>query len=724
MRRWPKNQVALLGALLATGTWQARAAAQTPPTKAPPAPPTAAGAAGAPGATPATPPGATGTTPLPTAPARPVAPPAAPPPAPPPAAPATPPRPTAPVVAPALPPAQPSGGQGDLARRAKVRGQPFAAEPEESPELAELRRFEELMFREPALRVPGGEYKVDSLPPELQWIKALRPIDMPVRLDFRLVGYLKWFRNDPRGRAILRQWYARSGRLRTQIENALARHGLPREVAAIPMIESGFSPKATSRVGAGGVWQFMPDSGKMYGLRLDAWVDERRDWERATEAALLYFSDLYARLGSTELAMAAYNGGHVRVVESVRRYNTNDFWQLCRYEAGLPWESCNYVPKALAAAIALRNPEAFGLGDVQLEPPLRFDRARVGGSVPLSRVAVMVGTSVERIKDLNPELKQARTPPGGYELRVPVGAGKLLSQAAPQLEKEYTDYATITVRLGEDLQAISRARGVGVAMLRQINGLAETALARPGMKLMVPKAKGTDIDEEDDDDEELPAALGDEVLLVAVPERPNAPRDRERVFYRVVAGDTPRDIAVGLGVKLEDLCEWNDLDLRARMQPGMVLQAYLGKGADRSGAVLLDPKRLRVATITAPEFMELVAQQRGRRRIMYTARGGETLAKLGRRYGLTAGDLGRINRLGNNVVLQRGQEIIVYEPVSAEARAKGRARVAQADRRLRKFSRGGKRGGDRHSAGSSRGGRDRDRDRGKAKGGSGSRRRR
>ena len=614
------------------------------------------------------------------------------------------------VALPASAPAQPSGGTGDLSRRAKVRGQPFGGEPEESPELAELRRFEELMFREPPTRVPGGEYRLDALPPELQWLKSLRPIDLPVRWDARLVSYLKWFRNDPRGRGILRQWYARSGRLRGLIENALARHGLPREVAAIPMIESGFSPKATSRVGAGGVWQFMPDSGRMYGLRLDAWVDERRDWERATEAALLYFSDLYARLGSTELAMAAYNGGHVRVVESVRRYNTNDFWQLCRYESGLPWESCNYVPKALAAAIALRNPEAFGLGDVQLEAPLRFERARVGGSVPLSRLAHLVGVSLERLKDLNPELRQARTPPGGYEMRVPVGTGRLLAQAAPHLEKEYSELATVTVRLGEDLQAISRARGVGVAMLRQINGLADTALARPGMKLMVPKAKGTALEDasDDDDEDELPPTLGDEMLLVAVPERPSAPRDRERVFYRVVAGDTPRDIAVGLGVRLDELCEWNDLDLRARLQPGMVVQAYLGKGADRSGVVLLDPKRLRVATITAPEFMELVAQQRGRRRIVYTARGGETLARLGRRYGLTAGDLGRINRIGNGAVLQRGQQIVVYEPVSSEARAKGRARVAQADKRLRKFSRGGKRGGDRHSLGS-RGGRERER---------------
>src|SRR6185369_5012926 len=146
----------------------------------------------------------------------------------------------------------------------------------------------------------------------------------------------------------------------------------------------------------------------------------------------------------------------------------------------------------------------------------------------------------------------------------------------------------------------------------------DDAQLRAGMKLLVPRARAAALvapapaparsqDPELPDPETSP----DDLVLVAVPERANLPKGLDRVFYRVVVGDTPREIASGLKVAAEDLCEWNDLDLHATLQTGMILQAFVPKTLDRSGVVLLDGSHLRVASVTSPEFNELAAQQRG-----------------------------------------------------------------------------------------------------------------
>ncbi|MEO7095651.1 MAG: lytic transglycosylase domain-containing protein, partial [Polyangiales bacterium] len=195
----------------------------------------------------------------------------------------------------------------------------------------------------------------------LAWLSGLKMPDLPVRWDTRVVKYLEFFKDDPRGRRIMTVWYKRSGRYRALITSMLRARSMPEDLAWLAMAESGFDPVIKSPAGATGLWQFMPDAGKIYGLSIDRWADGRNSPARATEAALNYLSDLKKRFGSWELAMAAYNMGYGGALATVKKFNSNDYWELSRFENGLPWETTLYVPKIIAVAIVARNPAVFGL---------------------------------------------------------------------------------------------------------------------------------------------------------------------------------------------------------------------------------------------------------------------------------------------------------------------------------------------------------------------------
>ena len=151
-------------------------------------------------------------------------------------------------------------------------------------------------------------------------------------------------------------------------------------------------------------------------------------------------------------------------------------------------------------------------------------------------------------------------------------------------------------------------------------------------------------------------------MLVAVPDRSFSYEGRERVFYRARDGDSLDEIADAFGVRTDELCEWNNVDPSAKLHPRMVLQLFVRKDFDPAGVVLLDPAKVRVVTLGSEEFLELETARRGKKRLYYTAKSGDTLAKLGRRYGLTPGDLARINRFSYNTELHEGDRVVVYSP--------------------------------------------------------------
>lgn len=608
----------------------------------------------------------------------------------------------APATAAPAPVAAPGQEESAQERRA-VRGSPLdAAAMAESPELREMRRFEEHTFPRGGTAGPLDVEKdgtEGALPPELEgrwngsgdvpaalrtpessrapartvvqpessWLRSLKLPELPVRWDPRVVRYLDFFKGDPKGRAIMAGWLRRLGRFRAVFEAALDREGLPRDLVYLSMIESGFEPGAVSRVGAGGLWQFMPGAARAYGLEVSYWVDRRRDPERAAEAAARYLKDLYVRFGSWPLAFAAYNAGYGAILNSIARYNTNDFWELCRHEAGLPWETSLYVPKLLAAAIVGHNLEAFGFASVAPDPPFAYDLVDVPPATQLTTIARAAGCSVEAIGSLNPELIRARTPPdrGPLRVRVPPGTGATFAQELNKASAGPERTERVVLRFGETLDDLAKARGISTRELRRLNGLKDSGELRGGTTVLVPTRPGASVAKAAVEPAAIDAqspAPPDDLVMVAVPERTFSYEGRERVFYRTRDADTIEEVAEVFQVGADEVAEWNNIDPTAKLQPKMVLQVFVSKQFDRSQVALLDSSKVRVVTLGSEEFHALEAARRGKTRLTYTARPGDTLARIARRYGLAPGDLARINRLSYNAELADGQRIVVYSP--------------------------------------------------------------
>jgi membrane-bound lytic murein transglycosylase D len=575
------------------------------------------------------------------------------------------------------------------AERRAVRGVSLEA-TNESPELRELRRFEEQAFprslrTDPALDPDDGPFDLppgleghwrgsgdipaplrsppSSRPvappptPSAEWIRSLALPDLPVRWEPQVVRFLEFFKNDERGHRIMGNWLRKLGRYQATYDKVLAKEAVPRDLVYLSMIESGFEPGAVSRVGAGGLWQFMPGAARAYGLEVSHWVDARRDPERATVAAARYLKDLYVRFGSWSLAFAAYHAGYGAVLKSITRFNTNDYWELCRHEAGLPWETTLYVPKILAAAIVGHNRQAFGFDDVPPDPPWSYETVEVPAGTTLATVAKAAGTRPDVIESLNAELVRGRTPPdrAAGPVRLPVGTAGACAQSLATAQVPADHLETVVLRFGESLEDVARERGIGVKELKKLNGVRDLAEVRPGATVVCPprvdpQAGKAPVEEDLDE------------VLVAVPERSFSYPDREQVFYRTREGDTLEEIAQVFHVRVDELVDWNNLDPEANLHPRLVLQIFVGKDFDRAGIALLDPTKVRAVTVGSEEFLALDTARRGKTRLPYTAHAGDTLAKIARRYGLQPGDLARINRLSYSSELHQGQIIYVYSP--------------------------------------------------------------
>ena len=327
-----------------------------------------------------------------------------------------------------------------------------------------------------------------TAPPDSDWLRALKLPDFPVRWDAQVLRYLDYFKNDPKGRAVMSSWLRRAGRYRELYDKVLARHGLPRDLFYLAMIESGFESVARSRVGAGGVWQFMPGAARAYGLEVSYWIDGRRDPERAADAAARYLKDLYVRFGSWPLVFAAYNAGYGAVLRAITNYNCNDYWELVKHESGLPWESSVYVPKILAAAIVGRNQAAFGFTDVTPDPPFAYDEVEVPAGTTLATVARAAGAKNEVVEALNPQLLRSRTPPerGAMRVRVPTGTASIYA-ANIDKARAADKVDTVLLRFGETLDDVARARGLAVRELRRLNGVKDSAELRAGTAIVVPR---------------------------------------------------------------------------------------------------------------------------------------------------------------------------------------------------------------------------------------------
>lgn len=229
----------------------------------------------------------------------------------------------------------------------------------------------------------------------------------------------KWVRFfTRRNRQRFARFMKRGALYKTLIQDILIENGVPAEMFYLAMIESGFSRGARSSARAVGVWQFIPSTARLYGLRVDREVDERLDIIRSTRAAARYLKDLKREFGNWYLAMAAYNCGAGRMRQALSRSRTRDFWRLARQDA-LPDETSNYIPKFQAAMTIAREPQRYGFARINHYDFPELRRVRIAGRTPLAEVARRHRLSTATVVSLNPHLIRGRTPRSAYEVWLP-----------------------------------------------------------------------------------------------------------------------------------------------------------------------------------------------------------------------------------------------------------------------------------------------------------------
>lgn len=343
-------------------------------------------------------------------------------------------------------------------------------------------------------------------------------------------------------------WLSRSGKYVGLMKGVFREHGMPEDLVYIALIESGFNPKAYSWAKASGPWQFISSTGKRYGLRIDSWVDERRDPIKSTRAAAAYLKDLYDMFGTWSLSMAAYNAGEGSVSRAINKTGTLDFWKLSESRT-IVTETREYVPRFIAAKAIANDPAAYGLDKIFYEEPLKFDEVRVSKPVSLDAVARACGVTLDEIKGLNPELKRSCTPPNtpGYRLKVPHGAGKTflakyesLPESAKKIVADTGKTGTYKVRRGDTLSRIARKYGTSTTRLASLNGLKSKSLIRAGQRLKVS---------------------GGTVVAASTPSGK----------YRVRNGDTLWGISQKFGVSMDSIKKVNSIGRRTVIKPGQRL---------------------------------------------------------------------------------------------------------------------------------------------------------
>lgn len=400
------------------------------------------------------------------------------------------------------------------------------------------------------------------------------------------------------------RWLKRVQVYGPMIDHILKEENVPGELRYLAMAESGLNPKARSWAGAVGMWQFMPSTGQRYGLSINAWVDERRDPEKATRAAARHLRDLYEEFEDWHLAMAAFNCGAGCVRRALRRTDASNpsYWDAFDY---LPRETRGYVPMFIAAAHIVENPEAYGFEPASPNPAFSYDYVAVHGSMlSLSTLAQVAGTEQTVLQSLNPELRRNRIPPSKdrYRLRIPLGSyPRFVWNYANLPEQQKQPATTYTVRSGDTLSEIAERYGTSTAVLKRLNGL-NNSLIRRGQSLMVPVHNydgalttdaqnnqpmrvqygtsspirpldpiDTTTETRTSDTSSATSSSGETIASRSGSSSSLESTDEISSVYQVQHGDTLGSIAQRFDVTVRQLRAWNDLN-GSRIYPGQRLQ--------------------------------------------------------------------------------------------------------------------------------------------------------
>ena len=443
----------------------------------------------------------------------------------------------------------------------------------------------------------------------------------------RVRDQLNWYASHPK---YIDRVVDRGSRYLHYILNETEKRGLPSEFALLPVVESAFDPFAYSHGRAAGIWQFIPSTGKYFGLTQSWWHDDRRDIVAATDAALRYLERLTERFdGDYTLALAAYNSGGGTVSSAMRRNrNANrptDFWSL-----QLPRETRHYVPKLIALAKIFDKPEEYGVKLPPLKDTPYFEVVETGSQLDLAQAAELAGVDIDEIYLLNPSYNRwATNPDGPHRLLVPVdNAEKFRTALANFPVDQRVSWQNYSVRSGDSLITIARKFNTTTSVIRQVNKL-NSDLIRIGQNILIPSAsRGSDA-----------YALSASQRLERKQERK---RDGNRVQYTVRRGDTFWDIAREHRVSVREVAAWNG------MAPG---------------DPLIPGKQLVIWSKTSQPTVLASNSARGKamvRKVGYRVRKGDSLYAIANRFSVNVNDIASWNDLNKSRYLQPGQSLVLY----------------------------------------------------------------
>ena len=289
-------------------------------------------------------------------------------------------------------------------------------------------------------------------------------------------------------------WLNRSNKYMYLVRDIFLQEGLPSDLVVLAFTESGYNTHAVSHAGATGMWQFMQGTGKMYGMEQDFWIDERRDFEKATRAAAKYLKALYERFGDWYLALAAYNAGPTRMAKAIKKHDTNDFFKISSRNT-LKLETRDYVPKYLAQLIIYKNYLKYGFTP-PTDMPMLFSSIKAPASTNIYWLADELDVSYDVMRDLNPALKLPLTPPREYTIRVPYKKDKQAQAIIAAASKdERARYKIYEGKRGEEVASIAKKYGVKKEDILRVNGISrETLLTSRKVFIPIPDMTNSKID--------------------------------------------------------------------------------------------------------------------------------------------------------------------------------------------------------------------------------------
>ncbi len=509
--------------------------------------------------------------------------------------------------------------------------------PETTAAAAQSQEQVEYIVPEPEL-FPEPEAEIvtaDSEPPQssLQhtdiWKKIGANVALPRHMEHRSVkGRLAWY---AKNQEYLNRVVERSRPYLFHIVSEVEKRGMPLELALLPIVESAFHPFAYSRSHASGIWQFIPSTGKIFGLKQNWWYDGRRDIVAATRGALDYLEKLNREFdGDWLLALAAYNTGERNVARAIRR-NRNAGKKTDFFSLRLPRETKGYVPSLLAVAELVANPEQHGITWQPVADQPYFAQVDTGEQIDLAVAAQLAGIKMDDLYTLNPGFNRWATDPRGpHRLLLPVGKEtSFLEKLAGLTPQERINWQSHEIKRGETLAGIAARYRTSVASLKSINNL-RSDIIRQGVSLRVPVPK---------------QALKHYTLSVDGRRRRGLKDtgDGNQFIYTVKRGDTLWDIGRHYGVSVKQLTGWNGISQRRILRPGQKLNLWLANDGKISEAKTDKPAN--------DPFH-------------YTVKKGDSLWLIAKKFNVTVKQLLAWNNLRKNKILYPNQKIMVYQGVT------------------------------------------------------------